>query len=229
MPDGPIYCYCPEGGGLLHIHRNPPYDTEGRLELIRRKQEQRVVKATRLPTFEDDGLEPELPLSPNELERLGSASNYLEFCNVHMSHGDCENPGCRDEREHTRQATVLVGRHYLCQTCADERDRGKSPLLVEPRIKLEDLMKTEIKECDSKCGRDAVLKFHEYNFCEQCAEEILGSNGPYPRPRMEDVIALPDCHQCGERPGMKKHQNWWYCNVCFNMIPEWEIQDGEEL
>jgi hypothetical protein len=230
MSDEPIYCYCPEGGGLLHIHRNPPYDTEGRLELIRRKQEQRVVnKVTRLPGFEDDGLEPELPMSQNELERLKSASNYLEVCAIQMNHGDCENPGCSDESTHTRPATVLVGRHYFCDTCADELDRGKWPLSVEPRIKLEDLKTTEVKKCDFQCGRDAVMQFRRFHFCELCAEEILGSTGPFPRLGLEDVNTLPDCHQCGERAGVMKHQDQWYCAGCYKMLSDLETQDPEKL
>jgi hypothetical protein len=139
MPRDPIYCYCPEGGGLLHMHRNPPYDTEGRLELHRKAQEERVVEPKRLPPFEDEGSESDPPLSPNEQERLRNASTRMEICDVELRRGDCENENCSDENGHARQATLRVGRYNLCVACADERDRGKPPLVVEPRIKLEDL------------------------------------------------------------------------------------------
>ena len=139
MPDNLIYCYCPEGGGLLHIHKNPPYDTEGRLEMIRRMQESHVAEPTRLPPFEDVDPKPEPPMSPNELERLRNASTRLEICAAELRRGDCENEGCRDENGYARPATLRVGRYNLCVRCADERDRGKPPLMVEPRIKLEDL------------------------------------------------------------------------------------------
>jgi hypothetical protein len=139
MPDEPIYCYCPLGGGLLHIHRNPPYDTEGRLEMLRRHQEERVFDTTRLLAFEDDGIEPNLPMSPNELKRLASASNHFEVCAVHMNHGDCEDTGCRDEKGQARSATVLVGDRYLCDICADNQDRDRPAPAAEPRMKLGDL------------------------------------------------------------------------------------------
>ena len=129
MPDDPIYCYCPEGGGLMHIHRKPPYDTEGRLELIRRAQEARVAEPTRIPPFEDADAEPDPPISPNELERLRNASTRMEIFDE----------GCRDENGNARPATLRVGRYNLCVRCADERDRGKPSQMVEPRIKLEDL------------------------------------------------------------------------------------------
>jgi hypothetical protein len=139
MPDDLIYCGCPQGGGLPHIHRNPPYDTEGRLELIRREQEERVVKATCLPQFDSGDPEHDPPMSPNELERYLNASSRMEICDVELRRGDCENKGCCDENGHVRRATLRVGLYNLCERCADERDRGKSPLMVEPRIKLEDL------------------------------------------------------------------------------------------
>jgi len=138
MSDEPIYCYCPQGGGLLHIHRNPPYDTEGRLEMLRRLQRERVVEDTRLPTFEDDGTQHELPMSPNELKRLANA-NHLEACEVHINHGCCEEPGCGDKKRGPRPAEVLVGDFYLCNICADKRDYGKPAELVEPRRRLEEL------------------------------------------------------------------------------------------
>jgi hypothetical protein len=139
MPDDLIYCGCPQGGGLPHIHRNPPYDTEGRLERIRREQEARVVEPTRLPPFEDVESEPDPPMSPDELEVLHDSSTRMEICDVELRRGDCENEGCSDENGHARQATLRVGRYNLCEMCADERDRGKPPLMVEARIKLEDL------------------------------------------------------------------------------------------
>jgi len=139
MPNDPIICHCDEGCGLPHIHRNPPYDTDGRNEMHRKRREERVAQAPtrRLPTFEDGDTGP--PMSPNELDRIWNASTKEEIIAVELSRGRCENEGCRDENGCARKATLRVGRFNLCETCADERDRGKSPDEVEPRIKLEDM------------------------------------------------------------------------------------------
>jgi hypothetical protein len=140
MPNDPIICHCDEGCGLPHIHRNPPYDTDGRNEMHRKMREERVVEPpTRLPIFECEGLEPIPPLSPNEQERLQNASSRMEICAIELSRGFCENTGCLDEKGGARKATLRVGRYNLCEMCADDRDRGKAPDMVEPRIKLEDL------------------------------------------------------------------------------------------
>lgn len=144
MPNDPIICHCDEGCGLPHIHRNPPYDTNGRNEMHRKRREERAVeppveRPARFPVFDCDGLDPIPPLSPNEQERLRNATSRMEICTIELSRGDCENDGCLDENGCVRKATLRVGRFNLCETCADERDRGKSSDEVEPRIKLEDL------------------------------------------------------------------------------------------
>lgn len=140
MSNDPIICHCDEGCGLPHIHRNPPYDTDGRNEMHRKRREERVVvPPTRLPTFECEGLEPDTPLSPNELDRLKNASTWMEICAIELNRGNCENEGCRDENRQVREATLRVGPYNLCDTCADERDRGKAPDTVEQRTRLEDL------------------------------------------------------------------------------------------
>lgn len=138
MADEPIICNCDEGCGLPHIHRNPPFDTEGRQEMNRRR-EVRVVRPTRMQPFEDPDSIPLPPMSPNEEERYLKATGWMEKCELEMSRGDCENEGCRDERGNTRRATLRVGRYNLCENCADQRDRRTPPSLIEPRIKLEDL------------------------------------------------------------------------------------------
>jgi hypothetical protein len=138
MPDEPIICNCDDGCGLPHIHRNPPFDTEGRQEMHRRRQV-RVVTPTRMQPFEDPDSEPDPPISPNEEERYRKAANWMEKCAVEMSRGDCENESCGDGSGYARRATLRVGRYNLCETCADQRDRGKPPSLIERRVKLEDL------------------------------------------------------------------------------------------
>lgn len=140
MSNDPIICDCDEGCGLPHIHRNPPYDTDGRNELHRKRRQEYVRPAqTPLPTFELEGAEPDPPLSPNQQERLSKARSRFEICAIELSRGNCENERCRDEHGHVRTATLRVGRYNLCENCADERDRGKDPATVEQRIKLEDL------------------------------------------------------------------------------------------
>ena len=139
MSSDPIICHCDESF-LPHIHRNPPYDTDGRNEMHRKKREEHVVvRPTLCPTFEPVGAEPDAPLSPNEQERLRSAKSLMEICDIELSRGDCENKGCRDEQGHVRRATLRVGRYNLCEICADERDRGNDPATLDQRIRLEDL------------------------------------------------------------------------------------------
>ena len=139
MPSDPIICHCDDGCGLPHIHRNPPYDTDGRNEMHRKGREEYVPPPrTSLPTFEGDG-EPDPPLSPNEQERLSNAKNRMEICAIELSRGDCENKRCRDEHGQVRRATLRAGRFNLCDICADERDRGKDPASIEQQIRLEDL------------------------------------------------------------------------------------------
>jgi hypothetical protein len=55
MPNDPITCHCDEGCGLPHLHRNPPYDTDGRNEMHRKRREERVAQppTRRLPRLED--------------------------------------------------------------------------------------------------------------------------------------------------------------------------------
>jgi hypothetical protein len=49
------YCCCEEGGGIPHSHRNPPYSTEGRTALMKKKQEKhQPVKHNMLPFDEDE-------------------------------------------------------------------------------------------------------------------------------------------------------------------------------
>lgn len=138
MSQEPIICNCDDGCGLPHIHRNPPFDTEGRQEMLRRR-EVRVVKPTRMPAFECPDCGPESPMSPNEEERYRKAKGRLEICALELSRGDCENEGCGDGSGSPRRATLRVGRYNLCETCADQRDRDKPPSMIERRIKLEDL------------------------------------------------------------------------------------------
>ena len=55
MPNDPITCHCDEGCGLPHIHRNPPYDTDGRNELHRKMRDQHIpAPRTPMPLFEDE-------------------------------------------------------------------------------------------------------------------------------------------------------------------------------
>ena len=138
MSQEPIICNCDDGCGLPHIHRNPPFDTEGRQEMLRRR-EVRVVERKCLPTFEDPEALPDPPMSPNEEDRYRKATNRLEISALIMSHGECENEGCGDGSGCSRRATLRVGRYHLCETCADQRDRDKPPSMIERRIKLEDL------------------------------------------------------------------------------------------
>ena len=140
MPSDPIICHCDDGCGLPHIHRNPPYDTEGRNEMYRRRREEYVPQPrTPFPTFEPEGTEPDPPLSPNERDRIENASTRGEIIAITFNRGYCENEGCLDENGGPRKATLRVGRYNLCEMCADERDRGKDPATVEQRIRLEDL------------------------------------------------------------------------------------------
>jgi hypothetical protein len=88
---------------------------------------------------------------------------------------------------------------------------------------------TEHKKCDCACGRDAVTKFGRLNLCEECAGEILDSNGPFPKPRLRDLIDAPDCVECGERAGVTKYNKKWYCRDCFDFLRELEFPGDEEL
>jgi hypothetical protein len=140
MSSDPIICHCDEGCGLPHIHRNPPYDTDGRNELLRKRREEYVPQPrTPLPTFEPDDVEPDPPLSPNELDRIENAATRGELIAIMFNRGCCENHGCLAEDGGPRKATLRVGRYNFCEKCSDDRDRGKDPATVEQRIRLEDL------------------------------------------------------------------------------------------
>ena len=86
----------------------------------------------------------------------------------------------------------------------------------------------EPKKCDGACGRDAVTRFGKFDLCEQCAEE-LDSNGPFPKPAAQDLIDLPDCEDCGERPGTIKYKQKLYCSRCFEWLRELEFPGDVEL
>lgn len=88
---------------------------------------------------------------------------------------------------------------------------------------------TARRKCDCECGRDAVVQFRKFNLCELCAEEILGSNGPFPRPRVQDLVYVPDCDDCGERSGAIMYNQRRYCADCFELLQQLEFPGDEEL
>jgi hypothetical protein len=82
MADEPTtYCCCEEGGGIPHSHRNPPYSTEGRTELMKKRQAEHVPVKHHMAPFDDSELNlPEIEAEAKAFEediirqRKGSSS-----------------------------------------------------------------------------------------------------------------------------------------------------------
>ena len=89
MSNDPIICHCDEGCGLPHIHRNPPYDTDGRNEMHKKMCHHRVLEPrTPMPLFKDEETD-SAPPPPKEEEGLCDLSTEVESCNIGPRRG-CE-------------------------------------------------------------------------------------------------------------------------------------------
>jgi len=183
MSNDPITCHCDEGCGLPHVHRNPPYDTEGRNELHRKMRDQRVPEPrTPMPVFEDEETDSTFP-PPKEEESQCGRSSKLESCVIGPSHGgeNQDNAGENSSAQKTSDVADL-GDAGLCDDGSDS-DKDET---IKQEVKSED----EQSFCDLGCGRAAVVKVGRLNLCEPCPDE-RSIDIPGPRPRLEDVV-VPD-------------------------------------
>jgi hypothetical protein len=135
MSNDPITCHCDEGCGLPHIHRNPPYDTDGRNELHRKMRDHRVPEPrTPLPLFEDEEADSTTPATKDE-ESQGDRPAEVEICDIGSRRGGENQDGAGENS--SAQKTTNVGQEDA-GSCAERGESGKHET-IKKQVKLEDL------------------------------------------------------------------------------------------
>ena len=135
MPTDPITCHCDEGCGLPHIHRNPPYDTDGRNELHRKMRDQRVPEPrTPMPLFKDEEADSTTPATKAEESQCDRPAE-VESCDIGSSRS-CEKQDGPGENSCAPEA-IEVEDHKNDGLCGEKGARGKGAD-AQATIKLEE-------------------------------------------------------------------------------------------